>query len=128
MNTGSPPTAPKARAGLLTPPGIRRFARSKAARLLGRCIGGMCMGLPGLPGLLGPVGPRSPMTIELRGLPQQLVGLLDQPAEGVGLALVQVADVAEDVPPAQPPGRQVVRQEDLCRGQRVGDELRSPLG
>src|SRR6516164_9147320 len=33
MNGGSPPTAPKARAGLLTPPGISRPARSNASRL-----------------------------------------------------------------------------------------------
>src|SRR4051812_37655738 len=33
MNSGTPPTAPKARAGLLTPPGMTRAARSKASRL-----------------------------------------------------------------------------------------------
>ena len=33
MNGGSPPTAPKARAGLLTPPGITRLARTKASWL-----------------------------------------------------------------------------------------------
>src|SRR5690242_6973111 len=36
MNGGSPPTAPKARAGLFTPPGITRQARAKASWLLGR--------------------------------------------------------------------------------------------
>src|SRR5947209_844351 len=36
MNGGWPPTAPKARAGLLTPPGMTRQARSKAAALRGR--------------------------------------------------------------------------------------------
>ena len=36
MNGGSPPTAPNARAGLLTPPGITRDARANAAELLGR--------------------------------------------------------------------------------------------
>src|SRR5262249_26117924 len=33
MTSGWPPTAPKARAGLLTPPGITRQARSNASRL-----------------------------------------------------------------------------------------------
>ena len=33
MNGGSPPTAPKARAGLLTPPGITRLARANASWL-----------------------------------------------------------------------------------------------
>ena len=33
MNGGSPPTAPKARAGLFTPPGITRLARAKASWL-----------------------------------------------------------------------------------------------
>src|SRR5438105_6998112 len=36
MKMGLPPTAPKARAGLLTPPGITRTARVKAAWLFGR--------------------------------------------------------------------------------------------
>src|ERR1017187_9551994 len=36
MNGGSPPTAPNARAGLLTPPGITRLARAKAWWLCGR--------------------------------------------------------------------------------------------
>src|SRR5436309_614416 len=36
MNGGSPPTAPNARAGLLTPPGISRRARSNAALPRGR--------------------------------------------------------------------------------------------
>src|SRR3954453_21570601 len=36
MNGGSPPTAPNARAGLFTPPGITRLARTKASWLLGR--------------------------------------------------------------------------------------------
>src|SRR4051794_34212368 len=36
MNGGSPPTAPNARAGLLTPPGISRLARANAAALRGR--------------------------------------------------------------------------------------------
>src|SRR5687767_12837693 len=40
MNSGSPPTAPKARAGLLTPPGISRLARTNAARLRSRLIRG----------------------------------------------------------------------------------------
>ena len=35
MNGGSPPTAPKARAGLFTPPGITRLARAKASWLRG---------------------------------------------------------------------------------------------
>src|SRR5579875_2434395 len=39
MNNGRPPTAPKARAGLLTPPGIRRQARSNASRLRTRDAG-----------------------------------------------------------------------------------------
>src|SRR5688572_28421056 len=38
MNGGCPPTAPKARAGLFTPPGISRPARSNAARLRGRDV------------------------------------------------------------------------------------------
>src|SRR5437588_5100793 len=33
MKIGSPPTAPKARAGLLTPPGITRLERWNASRL-----------------------------------------------------------------------------------------------
>ena len=48
MNTGSPPTPPKALAGLLTPPGMSRLAWEKASLLalrdtmellqpLGRC-------------------------------------------------------------------------------------------
>src|SRR5436305_14940839 len=36
MNGGSPPTAPNARAGLLTPPGISRLARANALALRGR--------------------------------------------------------------------------------------------
>lgn len=36
MKTGSPPTAPNARAGLLTPPGISDLARVKAAWLFCR--------------------------------------------------------------------------------------------
>src|SRR5688500_5862248 len=36
MNSGVPPTAPNARAGLFTPPGIDFLARSKAAALLVR--------------------------------------------------------------------------------------------
>src|SRR5271155_2561692 len=36
MNTGWPPTPPKARAGLLTPPGITRLARANASLLRGR--------------------------------------------------------------------------------------------
>src|ERR1700687_1777085 len=40
MNSGWPPTAPKARAGLFTPPGNTRLARSKASRLRPR-VGGM---------------------------------------------------------------------------------------
>src|SRR5579871_142296 len=36
MKTGEPPTAPKARAGLFTPPGMARRACSKAAALRGR--------------------------------------------------------------------------------------------
>src|SRR5262245_37967796 len=36
MNTGSPPTPPNARAGLFTPPGIRRRACSNARRLFSR--------------------------------------------------------------------------------------------
>src|SRR5438132_788602 len=47
MKTGSPPTAPKARAGLLTPPGMDRQARWKASRLRAR-VGGMAASLRGL--------------------------------------------------------------------------------
>ncbi|MFO0850890.1 MAG: hypothetical protein U0871_20380 [Gemmataceae bacterium] len=36
MNGGIPPTAPNARAGLFTPPGMRAFARSNAAADFGR--------------------------------------------------------------------------------------------
>src|SRR5262245_28136991 len=36
MKTGWPPIAPKARAGLLTPPGMAAHARRKASRLRGR--------------------------------------------------------------------------------------------
>src|SRR5688572_9304548 len=36
MNSGLPPTAPNARAGLFTPPGMTRHARRNAAALLGR--------------------------------------------------------------------------------------------
>src|SRR4051794_9861045 len=35
MNGGSPPTAPNARAGLFTPPGMTRLARTKASWLWG---------------------------------------------------------------------------------------------
>ena len=35
MNGGSPPTAPNARAGLFTPPGITRLARTNASWLWG---------------------------------------------------------------------------------------------
>src|SRR3954469_18612588 len=38
MKGGCPPTAPKARAGLLTPPGITRQARWKASRLRTRSV------------------------------------------------------------------------------------------
>src|SRR5438270_4324846 len=38
MNGGCPPTAPKARAGLLTPPGRTRQARPKASRLRTRSV------------------------------------------------------------------------------------------
>src|SRR3954467_15257688 len=38
MKIGSPPTAPKARAGLLTPPGMSCFARANAAWLLDRSM------------------------------------------------------------------------------------------
>ena len=41
MNGGSPPTAPKARAGLLTPPGMTRLARTKASWLAGRRKSGL---------------------------------------------------------------------------------------
>ena len=34
MNGGWPPTAPNARAGLFTPPGITLLARANASRLL----------------------------------------------------------------------------------------------
>src|SRR5436190_8194827 len=36
MNSGLPPTAPNARAGLFTPPGMTRLARSNAAALFAR--------------------------------------------------------------------------------------------
>src|SRR5216683_6432017 len=39
MKSGWPPTAPKARAGLFTPPGRTRLARSKASRLRTRMGG-----------------------------------------------------------------------------------------
>src|SRR5262245_43165402 len=42
MKIGCPPTPPKARAGLLTPPGMSRHASAKAAALL-VC----CMAVPG---------------------------------------------------------------------------------
>jgi hypothetical protein len=35
MNGGNPPTPPNARAGLLTPPGMTRFAAANAAALRG---------------------------------------------------------------------------------------------
>src|SRR5262249_34533182 len=59
MNSGWPPTAPNARAGLFTPPGISRQARSNAARLRGRCVVG------GLSFIDIPLSPRIPL-----GLPQ----------------------------------------------------------
>src|SRR4051812_11674086 len=40
MNGGSPPTAPNARAGLFTPPGITRQARTNASWLRGRAYSG----------------------------------------------------------------------------------------
>src|SRR5437867_2936059 len=78
MNGGSPPTAPKARAGLLTPPGISRFARANAARLRSRfmrvveslLIGGsrrfqFTQLLLGLPGDVGELGDRvAPVEID----------------------------------------------------------------
>src|SRR5256885_192524 len=110
MKTGSPPTAPNARAGLFTPPGIRRFARSNAAWLLDRSM--RCGAVAG-----GEVVGRSQ-----RPGGEELVGLVHQLAEVAGLALVQVADVAEDVPSVLPAGGQFVGEQGLRRGQLVGND------
>src|SRR5919205_1275858 len=56
MKMGWPPTAPKARAGLLTPPGITRQARSYACWLRAR-VGGMDGPLPSASRRVHPGGP-----------------------------------------------------------------------
>src|SRR5687768_9082773 len=93
MNRGCPPTAPKARAGLLTPPGITPQARSKACRLRtrsvfmvssrgGGCIRGVAKGHGRRRGL-------SPATLE------EALGLFDLILE-VGIVRVEGQDVHAD--------------------------------
>src|SRR4051812_6102019 len=87
MKGGWPPTAPNARAGLLTPPGITLPARSKAAMLLARARDGevIC-------GSSVPAGRRLlvlQLAQLLRGqeLPAALVSALGlAPEQGPGLA------------------------------------------
>src|SRR5262245_16570239 len=81
MKIGSPPTAPNARAGLLTPPGITCLARSNAAWLLDRCMRRWVW---------------EPVPAGW-GLGEDRFGLRDQFGDGPRLARVQVADVAEFV-------------------------------
>src|SRR5436305_1713777 len=89
MNTGSPPTAPNARAGLLTPPGISPRARAKAARLRGRSTedGFVLSDIDRFRG-------------RASGLAAGAQALAGQPGEGgdlrVGVAGVEGGDVAVD--------------------------------
>ena len=53
MNGGSPPTAPNARAGLFTPPGITRLARAKASWLRGGGTRAGTAGVDVVSGLFG---------------------------------------------------------------------------
>src|SRR5687768_1109903 len=86
MNSGLPPTAPNARAGLFIPPGITRHARANAAAVRGRGWDDGC----------GPLILRTPES--LRDRVEELLGTSDKLLDLLGLVLpVQVNDVAAAV-------------------------------
>src|SRR5947209_5508339 len=98
MNSGSPPTAPKARAGLLTPPGIRRPARWNASRLRARC--GFIVVVLGVAGMKSSPG----------GLHEQVAGLVHLRLQG------RVVAVEGDEVEARGPGVDPARHQFRLRG------------
>src|SRR5262249_51345137 len=114
MNGGVPPTAPNARAGLFTPPGITLRARSKAAALRDRAIG--------LSGMLAP----------FCGNPSPRFALRPVPGSGPSLEPYQEYHFSADHP--RPTGVLAAvgpRPPACLRLRHVGDDLlrlRDPVG